>query len=275
MISLTEKYRPRTLEAFAGLAQIKAVFGRLKADPWESAWLLTGDSGTGKTSIALSLVAEMGAELHHIKSGACTVDVVGEVCASCRFTPFFGGWHVVICDEADKMSNAAQVSFLSRLDGSDWPPMTIFLFTCNSTKLLEKRFLSRCKVLTVDGMKDIAAGARFLESVWAKESGLPCPNMMDLLEKNEGNIRGALNDLELELIAPGSIADVLPVPSISVKVSCADRVPTLPARRGSSTHHVPDGLRDQALRLKAQGFPLGKIASQIGAPQSSVWRWVH
>ena len=56
-----------------------------------------------------------------------------------------GGFHLVLVDEADKMSNAAQLHFLSKLDATAFPPQTIFVFTCNTTDGLEARFLSRTR----------------------------------------------------------------------------------------------------------------------------------
>ena len=38
------------------------------------------------------------------------------------------------------MSNAAQLALLSKLDATAFPPNTIFVFTCNATENLEKRF---------------------------------------------------------------------------------------------------------------------------------------
>jgi DNA polymerase III delta prime subunit len=45
------------------------------------------------------------------------------------------------------MSYPAQLAFLSNLDATAFPPNTIFIFTCNATQSLEKRFLSRCRMI--------------------------------------------------------------------------------------------------------------------------------
>jgi DNA polymerase III delta prime subunit len=58
-----------------------------------------------------------------------------------------GGFHVVLADKADQMTNAAQLSLLSKLDSTDPAPNTIWIFTATDTERLERRFLSRCKVL--------------------------------------------------------------------------------------------------------------------------------
>src|SRR6266567_774548 len=70
-LSLTEKYRPRTIGDFAGLAKPKAIIAKLAAHPFESAWLFVGPSGTGKTTMAAALAELIPAEVHHIPSQEC------------------------------------------------------------------------------------------------------------------------------------------------------------------------------------------------------------
>jgi hypothetical protein len=45
------------------------------------------------------------------------------------------------------MTNAAQLALPSKLDSTDAVPNTIWIFTANDTERLERRFLSRCKLL--------------------------------------------------------------------------------------------------------------------------------
>ncbi len=146
--SLAEKYRPRAVAGFVGLEKPKKILAKFAASPYPSAWLFTGPSGIGKTSMAQALCAEIRGELHHIPSQKCTVEAIEKACHDCHYLPFTpGGFHVVLCDEADRMTNAAQLALLSKLDATAFPPNTIFIFTCNSTDGLEPRFLSRCRVI--------------------------------------------------------------------------------------------------------------------------------
>ena len=63
MIALTEKHRPRRIKDFAGLTRAKAIMGKLVASPYASAWLFSGDSGTGKTTLALAVGNELNAQV--------------------------------------------------------------------------------------------------------------------------------------------------------------------------------------------------------------------
>ena len=211
MQSLTDKYRPDRLDAFAGLGHAKRLLSKLRDNPWESAWILVGDSGTGKTTMALATAAEMGAEVHHIASRQCDLEIVERTVHNCFYTPFIGEWHVVLVDEADQMTRAAQLCFLSKLDSTARPPKTIFFFTANETKLLEKRFLSRCRLIRFEGCRHAEEGAAFLRRVWTTEApDREPPDLAALLERNEYNLRGCLNDLEMELLAPGSLPQPTP-----------------------------------------------------------------
>lgn len=84
---LAEKYRPRRIHDFVGLDKAKRIVTKLAANSYSSAWLFLGPSGTGKTTMALALAAEMPAELHHIPAKECTLDAVQEVCRQCHYSP--------------------------------------------------------------------------------------------------------------------------------------------------------------------------------------------
>ena len=145
--SLTEKYRPRQIDEFVGLDKPKRIMRKLAANPYASAWLFVGPSGTGKTTMGLALAEALPAELHHIPSQDCNLENIERVRRICQYVPMAGcKFHLVLVDEADRMTPAAQVSLLSKLDATNFPPNTIFIFTCNETGSLEPRFLSRCHV---------------------------------------------------------------------------------------------------------------------------------
>lgn len=199
--SLAEKYRPRTLAGFIGLEKQRRVLAKLVSQPFASAWLFFGPPGVGKTSIGLALASELGAELHHIGSQQCTLGALESTVRQCQFVPLSGGFHVVIVDEADAMSDAAQKYLLSKLDSSEPVPNTIWVFTANATDRLEARFLSRCRVLEYSSYGLNAALVALLQRVWDAESnGAPAPNLERLSRDAHNNVRESLMRLELALL---------------------------------------------------------------------------
>lgn len=201
-LSLTEKYRPRTVADFAGLAKPKQFCAKLAANPRPSAWRFVGPSGTGKTTMALALAEMIGAELHHVPSQACNVDTLERIAYTCHLVPMSKAkMHLILVDEADQMSAAAQLYCLSKLDGTDPLPATIWIFTCNETTRLQDRFLSRTLPVEFSTYGIQSDAAALLARVWEDSApGAAAPNFARIVKDANGNIRESLMKLELELM---------------------------------------------------------------------------
>lgn len=201
--SLTEKYRPQSINEFVGLDKPKKIMRKLAANPFPSAWLFVGSSGTGKTTMALAFAKEIKAELHHIPSQDCNLENIERVRKICQYVPMAGcTMHVVLVDEADRMTPAAQISLLSKLDATNFPPNTIFIFTCNETGSLEPRFLSRCHVIEFSSYGMSSEVSQLLETIWTQEtSEAQKPNFARIVKDSANNVREALMRLETELMS--------------------------------------------------------------------------
>jgi len=203
-VPLTEKYRPQSIESFIGLEKPRAIMRKLVAKPFQSAWIFKGSSGTGKTTLAMAVAKAIPAELHHIPSQECNLATLERVMRTCNYLPMTGfKYHLVLVDEADQMSPAAQLYLLSKLDSTNFPPNTIFIFTCNSTDRLEDRFLSRAHVLEFSSYGLSQDAAKLLEAIWDKETNCAAdrPNFARIVKDSANNVREALMRLETEVMA--------------------------------------------------------------------------
>jgi replication-associated recombination protein RarA len=201
-VRLSEKYRPRKVADFVGLPKAKRVLAKFVANPYPCSFLFFGPPGVGKTSMALAMSEEMGAEFHHLGSQMCNLDNLAEVCRFCQYVPLNGGMHFVLIDEVDSASKAAQLALLSKLDSTDAPKGTVFVFTCNSTDGLEPRFLSRCLLIDFSSYGMAGELAAHLEKVWHAEGGNGNgPDFTRLSKECRNNVRDCLGRLEVELMA--------------------------------------------------------------------------
>jgi DNA polymerase III delta prime subunit len=109
--------------------------------------------------------------------------------------------HLILADEADQMTAAAQLYLLSKLDGTAALPNTIWIFTCNETDRLQDRFLSRTLPVEFSSYGISKDAGELLERVWREESnGAPAPNFARIVKESNNNVRESLMRLETELL---------------------------------------------------------------------------
>lgn len=198
-VSLVEKYAPKRLEDFCGLAKVKEGLLRFCEHPYSTGFVFKGDSGTGKSSMARIVAENIGAEVVHVPSQECSVSRLREIMNSCMYTPMWGKrFWLILIDEADSMSKAARDYLLTPLD--KLPPETVVVFTCNSIEPFEGRFLSRNMVLDFSNYGIQKDAAQMLAEVWEKEApGTTGPDFARVVKDARGNVRAALKALEWEL----------------------------------------------------------------------------
>ncbi len=227
--SLSEKYRPHTFDEFVGLDKAKRVLAKFASAPMpNTAFLFVGPSGTGKTSMALALCEAIKGELHHIPSQQCNVSTIEETVRQCHYVPRNGtrSLHVILVDEADQMSSAAQLALLSKLDGTAFPPSTCFVFTANDTERLQDRFLSRCMTLQFSSHGMAKDAASLLERIWVAEAGSAenAPNFLRMVQDGKNNVRDAVNSLQVELLAFYEFTAANAVSFLECSIVCSARV---------------------------------------------------
>ena len=221
---LTEKYRPSALDGFIGISQAKDTARSILAQPMpNAAYLFAGESGLGKTALALAIAKTLGAQLHHIPARMASKETLEQTWESVQYAPWGGGWgHLVLVDEADLARIDIQQAFLSLLDSTaslqgallgDWTPQApkvIWIFTTNADPAslwtdsrFEPRFLSRVRIVPFSNYGIQRELADYLRAIWDQEvdseSPDEAPDFRRMAKDLRGNVRACLMALEQEI----------------------------------------------------------------------------
>jgi DNA polymerase III gamma/tau subunit len=154
--------------------------------------------------MAQAMAEEMNAEFHHVGSQKLTLEELERVCRICAYVPMQGkGFHFVLIDEVDSASRAAQLALLSRLDSTEAPKQTVWVFTSNSLENLEPRFISRCIQVEFSSYALSSETVTHLRKIWQAENGSieNAPDFLRICKNVRNNVRDALQSLESELLA--------------------------------------------------------------------------
>jgi replication factor C small subunit len=148
----TEKFRPKNVQDYVFVDQHQ----RDQVESWIRQGsipnlLFSGEAGVGKTTLARVLINELGINEYDVleinASRENSVDIVRDRILSFVQTIPFGNFKVVLLDEADYLSPAAQASL--RNDIEAYHQTARFILTCNYAHRVIPALKSRCHEVNI------------------------------------------------------------------------------------------------------------------------------
>lgn len=212
MSNLAEVMRPKTLDEIIGNEHIVVPLrNQLANNSLSKAILITGISGSGKSTIAKILASSLNAEIHEIDCGADgSVDRMRQVVESSTTFSLFHKAKVFVLDEVHVLGKPAQSALLKTLEESH-QDIYFILLTTELNKILPT-IRTRCVVYETHPAGNTEIGIAVNRVI--SKYNLKIENMKDfwsVIEQSDGSLRQVYSLLE-KLIA---VADKGFVSSIS------------------------------------------------------------
>jgi DNA polymerase-3 subunit gamma/tau len=216
MPSLSERYRPTCWSEVVGQDKALAKVHQVGKNGYGGrAYFLTGGSGTGKTSIARLIAAEVADPfcIEELDGSKLTADKIREIERTMHVWGWGKGGRAFIMNEVHGISKGALKQLLTLLepDGGGLPGHVVFVFTTtseNAEGLFEDNldagpFLSRCNVIAL-ARRDLAEPFAVRAREIAEKEGLngAPPERYRRLAKDCGNnLRMMLSEIEQGTLA--------------------------------------------------------------------------
>lgn len=194
-----EKYRPQKVNeyVFRNEAHKRQIEGWVK-DGGIPHLLFTGSAGTGKTTLARVLIAEMNvqdADVLFINASRNNgIDWVRNKITNFSETMPWGDFKVVLLDEADYLSPEAQAALRGVME--QYHSTVRFILTCNYANKIIPALQSRCQVLQIQKQDPVEFTARCAEILINESVEFDIDRLDSFVKATYPDMRKTINNLQ-------------------------------------------------------------------------------
>lgn len=198
-MELYQKFRPKTLKELVGQdAVVKSLSKMIKQKNVPHAIILSGPSGTGKTTTARILREELQcSDMDFVEINAADargIDTARDIRQTVRLMPVSGKSRIWLIDEAHKTTGDFQTAILKLLE--DAPQHAYFMLATTAPDKLLPTIRTRCTSLQFKPLSEKDMTGLIKAVCAAEKSKVSLEVMEKIIEVSEGSPRKALVLLE-------------------------------------------------------------------------------
>lgn len=156
--NLSVSLRPANFDEFIGNNNIiKTIRTQLDSGRIPTAFLLSGPTGYGKTTLARCIGSRLEAELIETNAADDTgVDAARQLGETAQHRPLLGNYKLIILDEAHQLTKQAQNALLKHVE--DAAPSTLWIFCTTEPGKIIQTLRGRCVSYTLAGLTSQETG---------------------------------------------------------------------------------------------------------------------